>query len=57
MNDWKIVVHVHNEILFSHGRGGYPPICDNMDGPWAHYAKWDKSEKDKYCIMSFICGI
>ena len=24
---------------------GYPAICDNMDGPWGHYATWDKSEK------------
>ena len=24
-----------------------------MDGPWGHYAKWNKSDKDKYCIISF----
>ena len=32
-------------------------IWDNMDRPWAHYAKWDKSEKGKYCMIPFICGI
>ena len=32
-------------------------ICDNMDGPWGHYAKWNKSEKTKYCMISFICVI
>ena len=21
-------------------------ICDNMNGPWGYYAKWNKSEKD-----------
>ena len=21
-----------------------------MDGPWTHYAKWDKLAKDKYCM-------
>ena len=20
-----------------------PTICDNMDGPWGHYAKWSES--------------
>ena len=24
-----------------------------MDGLWGHYAKWHKSEKDKYHIISF----
>ena len=26
-----------------------------MDGPSEYYAKWNESEKDKYCINSFIC--
>ena len=30
--------------------------CDNMDGPWGHYVKWDKSVKDKYCTILPICG-
>ena len=25
-----------------------PAICDNVDGSWEYYAKWNKSEKDKY---------
>lgn len=28
----------------------------NMDGLWAYYAKWDKSEKDRYYIISLVCG-
>ena len=28
-----------------------------MDGPGGHYAKWNKSEKDKHCITSHVCGI
>ena len=31
--------------------------CNNMDGPQGHYAKWSKSEKDKYCMISLIGGI
>ena len=32
-------------------------ICDSMHGPWGHYLKRNKSEKDKYCMISLICGI
>jgi len=32
-------------------------ICDNMDGPGGYYTKWNKSEKDKYHMISFICGL
>ena len=31
--------------LFSHVKEGPPAIGNNMDTPWAHCAKWDKSEK------------
>ena len=32
-------------------------FCDNMDEPGEHYAKWNKSVKDKYHMISLICGI
>ena len=33
-------------------------ICDNMDGyPWGYYAKWNKSEKDKYYMIAYICKL
>ena len=41
----KDVVHMHNGILFSRKKGRYLPICDNMDGPWAHYAKWQVRQR------------
>ena len=31
-------------------------ICNNMDVPGEYYVRWNKSEKDKYCIVSFILG-
>ena len=40
-----------NGILFRHKKGN-PDICDNTDGPWEHYVKWNKSKKDKYCTRS-----
>ena len=27
-----------------------------MDGSRGYYAKWNKSEKDKYFMISLICG-
>ena len=34
-------------------------ICDNMDETWWHDAEWNESfgKKNKYYIISFICGI
>ena len=32
-------------------------ICNHMDEAWEHYAKWNKSEKDKYHMISLICEI
>ena len=32
-------------------------ICKNVDELWGHHAKGNKSDKDKYCMISFICGI
>ena len=25
-------------------KGRNPTICNNMDGPWRHYAKWNESD-------------
>ena len=32
-------------------------ICSHVDGAREYYAKWNKSEKDKYHIISLTCGI
>ena len=33
-------------------------ICDNMYGPRAHYATWNKSDRDRQIpVISLICGI
>ena len=42
-------------ILFSHKKEGNHVTCNNMNGPRGYYAKWNKTEKDKYCMISFIC--
>ena len=55
--DKEAVIHIYNAISFIYGKEGNPPNCNNMDGPWGHYANWTKSEKDKYCLISLIYGI
>ena len=52
-----IYTHTQGNYYFSHEKEGNSAICDNTDGPGGHYAKWNKSDKDKYCIISLICGI
>ena len=32
-------------------------ISRNMVGPRDDHTKWSKLEKDKYCVISLICGI
>ena len=31
--------------------------CGSIDGLRGHYVKWNRSEKDKYCMLSLIFGI
>lgn len=33
------------------------PICNNMDRPWGLHAKLNKSDKEKYCVISPIYEI
>lgn len=32
-------------------------ICKNIKETAGHYAKCNKPEKDKYCLVSLLCGI
>ena len=32
-------------------------VCNNMDGSKGYYAKWNKSDKDKYHTVSLICRV
>ena len=51
-----IYTHIQNGILFSLKKEN-PVICNNLNKPGGHYAKWNKSQtqKIKYCMTSFIC--
>ena len=51
------VVYAYIDTLFSLRKDVLPVTCHNMDGPWGHYAKWNKSLKDKSYVIPLICGI
>ena len=55
--DKENVIHTHTGILYSAIKKWNVDIHDNMDRCWGHYAKWNKLEKDKYWVISFMCGI
>ena len=48
--------HTHTEILLSHKKKKFG-TGNNMDGLGGHYAKGNKSDKDKYSIKSLTCKI
>ena len=41
--DNKEVLPIQNGILLGHKKRMKSTICDNMDEPRGHYAKWNKS--------------
>ena len=49
--------HTHNGILLSYIKEWNISICNNMAGSTEYNAKWNKSEKDKYFMISLICRI
>ena len=55
--DEENVVHLCTGLSFSHYKEGNSVICDNMDGLWGHYVKWNKSDIEQYFMLSLTCGI
>ena len=49
-----IYTHTYTWILLSRKKELKFSICDNLNGPWRHYAKWNKLKKDKYNMTSLI---
>ena len=49
---------IYGGILLSHKKNQWNnAICSNMDGSRDYHTKWIMSEKDKYHMVSFTCGI
>ena len=55
--DICMYIYIYNGILLSHKKEWNNAICSNMDGPKDYHTKWSKTEKDKYYMISLICGI
>ena len=52
------MVHIYyNGILFSRDKEGNPAICNNMDTPWRHYAKWVKSDKEGLMHVTYMWNL
>ena len=44
----KQMWYTHTGIWFSHKKEENLAICDDIDGPWGHYAKWiSQTKKEK----------
>ena len=48
---------VYSGIWFSHTKEWNWAICRDVDGLRVCHAEWYKKEKNKYCILTHICGI
>ena len=51
------IKNMYTKEYFSAMKEEYLAICYHMDGTGGNYAKWNKSEKDKYHATSLICKI
>ena len=51
-------MHIYHGILLSHEKERNLDICNNMDRLPGHYAKWNKSDRERqYHIISLMCGV
>ena len=55
--DQEDVVHINNGILLSHKNEQNNAICSNMEFEILILSEGSQKEKDKYRMMSLICGI
>ena len=52
-----VCVCVHNGVLSSHKKEGNLAICGSMELEGIMLSEISQAEKDKYCMILFICGI
>ena len=45
--------YTHIRMLFSHKKEWNLALCNNMDTPWSHYAKWSKSDRERQIPYDF----
>ena len=52
--DTENVTHTH-EYYSAIKKERNPAVCYNTDGPWGHYAKWNKSNREKQVLNDLTC--
>ena len=56
--DKEVLVHVHNGILLSHKKNEIIPFAATlMDLEMIVLSEVSQTEKDKYHMLSLVCGI
>ena len=45
--------HLHNGILLGHKKEENFTLCNSMDGPGEHYAKWNKPFRERQIPYDF----
>ena len=48
-------VRAHNGTLLSHKKEWKIDICNNMDELGGHYAKWNKSDRERQILYDITC--
>ena len=48
------MVYIHNGILLSLQKEENSATCDNVDGPWRQYPKWNKPDTERQKPHGFI---
>ena len=51
------MVHIHNGILLSHKKEQNWVSCSDVDEPRVCHTEGSTSERNKYHILTHICGI
>jgi len=51
------VIYIQNGLLLSHKGEWNLDVCNDVDGARVYYAKWNKSEKDKYHMISLMWNL
>ena len=50
---WK---HPNKKLyVCNHEKERNPVICHNMDRPWGHYVKWNKSKRERHTLYDITC--
>ena len=57
---WGVYIYIYqyNGILLSHKKEWTFAICNNMDGLGGHYAKWNKSDRERQILydVTYMCN-